>query len=65
MATFEASEEAVLLRQAAGGSRDAFAQLVRFHQAAVRWRLVRYVRDPATADDLKAACRLFAESPCA
>ena len=26
--------------------------LVRLHQAAVRWCLVRYVRDPATADDL-------------
>ena len=46
------AEEAVLLRQAAGGSREAFALLVRLHQAAVRWCLVRYVRDPATADDL-------------
>jgi len=52
MAAFEETEEAVLLRQAASGSREAFARLVRLHQAAVRWHLVRYVRDPATADDL-------------
>ncbi len=52
MAAFKETEEAVLLRQAAGGSPEAFALLVRLHQAAVRWRLVRYVRDPATADDL-------------
>ena len=52
MAAFEASDEAVLLQQAASGSREAFALLVRLHQAAVRWCLVRYVRDPATADDL-------------
>lgn len=52
MAAFEAGEEAALLRQAANGSREAFALLVRSHQAAVRWCLVRYVRDPATADDL-------------
>ena len=48
----EESEDAVLLRQAAGGSPEAFALLVRTHQAAVRWYLVRCVRDPATADDL-------------
>jgi RNA polymerase sigma-70 factor (ECF subfamily) len=52
MAAFEASDEALLLQQAASGSREAFALLVRLHQAAVRWCLVRYVRDPATADDL-------------
>jgi RNA polymerase sigma-70 factor (ECF subfamily) len=52
MAAFEASEEAGLLRQAVAGSQEAFAMLVRLHQAAVRWCLVRYVRDPATADDL-------------
>ena len=52
MAAFEESEEAVLLRRAATGSREAFALLVRLHQAAVRWCLVRYVRDPETADDL-------------
>ena len=52
MAEFEASDEVVLLRQAASGSRDAFEQLVRMHQAAVRWFLVRGVRDPAAADDL-------------
>jgi RNA polymerase sigma-70 factor (ECF subfamily) len=52
MAEFEASEEVVLLRQAASGSREAFAELVRLHQAAVRWFLVRGLRDPAAADDL-------------
>jgi RNA polymerase sigma factor (sigma-70 family) len=52
MAAFEETEQADLLRQAAGGSREAFAQLVRLHQAAVRWCLVRAVRDPVTADDL-------------
>ena len=52
MAAFEETEEAVLLRQAAGGSPEAYALLVRLHQAAVRWCLVRYVRNPATADDL-------------
>jgi len=52
MSAFEASEEAGLVQQAATGSREAFALLVRLHQAAVRWCLVRYVRDPATADDL-------------
>ncbi len=52
MAEFEASEEVVLLRQAASGSNEAFAQLVRMHQAAVRWYLLRGLRDPAAADDL-------------
>ncbi|MGO9113063.1 MAG: RNA polymerase sigma factor [Thermoguttaceae bacterium] len=52
MAAFEETEEAVLLQQAASGSPEAFARLVRVHQAAVRWYLVRSVRDPATADDL-------------
>jgi RNA polymerase sigma-70 factor, ECF subfamily len=52
MAAFQESEEAELLRRAAGGSPDAFADLVRLHQAAVRWRLVRSLRDPSTADDL-------------
>ena len=52
MAEFEASDEVVLLRQAASGSREAFARLVRMHQAAVRWFLLRGLRDPAAADDL-------------
>src|SRR5208282_894698 len=52
MTAFEENDEVVLLRQAAGGSREAFALLVRLHQEAVRWRLVRYLRDQATADDL-------------
>ncbi len=52
MAEFEASDEVVLLRQAASGSREAFAGLVRMHQAAVRWFLLRGLRDPAAADDL-------------
>lgn len=52
MAVFDASDEAELIRQAAAGSREAFAALLRLHQAAVRWCLVRWVRDPATADDL-------------
>ena len=52
MAEFEASNEVVLLRQAVSGSREAFGQLVRMHQAAVRWFLVRELRDPAAADDL-------------
>ena len=52
MAAFEETEEAVLLRRAVSGSAEAFALLVRAHQATVRWYLVRCVRDPATADDL-------------
>ena len=52
MAEFEASNEVVLLHQAVSGSREAFGQLVRMHQAAVRWFLVREDRDPAAADDL-------------
>ena len=52
MAAFDASDEVGLIRQAVAGSRDAFALLVQLHQAAVRWCVVRYVRDPATADDL-------------
>jgi RNA polymerase sigma-70 factor, ECF subfamily len=48
----EQIEEAELLRQAAEGSSDAFAGLVRLHQATVRWCLFRCLRDPATADDL-------------
>jgi len=48
----EASDEVRLVRRAAAGSAEAFAQLVRLHQAAVRWCLTRYVRDPTTVDDL-------------
>jgi len=51
MAAFEASDED-LLRAAAGGSEEAFGQLICLHQAAVRWFLVRYLRDAAAADDL-------------
>lgn len=52
MEAFEAMDEVELVGQAVAGSREAFARLVRFHQAAVRWYLVRCVRDPAAADDL-------------
>ena len=52
MEAFEAMDEVELVRQAVAGSREAFARLVRLHQAAVRWYLVRCVRDPAAADDL-------------
>jgi RNA polymerase sigma-70 factor (ECF subfamily) len=48
----DASDEAALVQRAAAGSAEAFAQLVRRHQLAVRWCLTRYVRDPATVDDL-------------
>jgi RNA polymerase sigma-70 factor (ECF subfamily) len=47
-----ASDEASLVQRAAAGSAEAFAQLVRTHQLAVRWCLAQYVRDPATVDDL-------------
>lgn len=52
MAKLEASDEASLVHRAAAGSAEAFAQLVRLHQVAVRWCLTRYVRDPTTVDDL-------------
>lgn len=41
-----------LVGQALAGSKEAFARLVRAHQAAVRWYLVRCLRDAAAADDL-------------
>ena len=52
MEKLNASDEASLVQRAAAGSAEAFAQLVRLHQVAVRWCLTRYVRDPATVDDL-------------
>ena len=45
-------EEAELVRQTMAGSRDAFAELVRLHQQAVRWSIARMVSDPTTMDDL-------------
>jgi RNA polymerase sigma-70 factor, ECF subfamily len=48
----DTSGEALLLRQAADGSADAFAQLVCLHEFAVRWCLTCYVHDPPTVDDL-------------
>lgn len=48
----ELGDESELVGQIAAGSPAAFAQLVRCHQAAVRWCLSRYVRDAATVDDL-------------
>ena len=48
----DASEEAVLVEQAVAGSNDAFARIVRLHQADVRWCLFQYVRNRSTVDDL-------------
>jgi RNA polymerase sigma-70 factor (ECF subfamily) len=52
MDQLETSDEAGVVRQAAAGSAEAFALVVRRHHAAVRWCLARYVRDPSTVDDL-------------
>ncbi len=48
----ETKDEEALIRQAITGSRDAFALLVRSHQAAVRWQLSRSLRNPAAVDDV-------------
>ncbi len=48
----ETSDEAGVVRQAAAGSAEAFALLVRRHHAAVRWCLARSIRDASTVDDL-------------
>jgi RNA polymerase sigma-70 factor (ECF subfamily) len=48
----ETYDEAGVVRQAAAGSADAFALVVRRHHAAVRWCLARSIRDPSTVDDL-------------
>ena len=52
MEAFEAMDQDELVGQVVAGSKEAFAQLVRLHQAAVRWHLVRCLRDPSVADDL-------------
>ena len=44
--------EAALLSAAQGGSTSAFTALVESYQARVRGYLARWVRDPATVDDL-------------
>jgi RNA polymerase sigma-70 factor (ECF subfamily) len=46
------SPEAELLAAARGGSTSAFTGLVEVYQARVRGYLARWVRDPATVDDL-------------
>lgn len=48
----QAKDEAEMVRRAAAGSQEDFAHIVRLHQAAVRWYLVRCLRDAAAADDL-------------
>jgi len=50
-------EEARLVRDAAAGGRDAFAELVRRHQGRVRRLCLGLLRDPARADD--AAAEVF------
>jgi RNA polymerase sigma factor (sigma-70 family) len=52
MDQLDTCDEAGVVRQAAAGSSEAFALVVRRHQAAVRWCLARYIRDPSTVDDL-------------
>lgn len=46
------SPEAALLIAAQAGSTSAFTRLVEAYQARVRGYLARWVRDPATVDDL-------------
>lgn len=46
------ADEETLIRLAAAGSKEAFAQLVRAHQAAVRWCLLRLLRDQSAVDDV-------------
>jgi RNA polymerase sigma-70 factor (ECF subfamily) len=48
----DALDEAALLRQASGGHRSAFAELVRRHQGKVRGLLLRLCGDRTLADDL-------------
>ena len=48
----ETIDDAALVRQAAAGSAEAFALVVRRHHAAVRWCLARSIRDPSTVDDI-------------
>lgn len=48
----DATDESELIRLCLAGQAEAFAVFVRRHQAAVRWALARYVREPATVDDL-------------
>lgn len=45
-------EEGRLVEQARGGSEEAFAELLRRHQAAVRAFLSRYIRERETVRDL-------------
>ena len=59
MTRLELHEDLELARQAAG-SKEAFAQLVRRHQASVRAFLARYVPCPETADDLAQDVFLYA-----
>lgn len=41
-----------LIAQAREGSLEAFGELVRNHHLTIRWFLCRYIKDPATVDDL-------------
>lgn len=45
-------KQAQVLQQARGGSPEAFAQIVREHQAAVRGYIAQWVRAPDLIDDL-------------
>lgn len=49
--SLEADEE-TLIRLAVAGSKEAFAELLRAHQAAVRWCLFRLLRDSTAVDDV-------------
>ncbi|HAN99644.1 MAG TPA: hypothetical protein DCQ98_20440 [Planctomycetaceae bacterium] len=46
------TDDSTLIRLALAGSRAAFEGLVRAHHGAVRWQLLRTLRDAAAADDL-------------
>ncbi|MGL4551289.1 MAG: RNA polymerase sigma factor [Gemmataceae bacterium] len=45
-------DEAALIRRVAAREEPSFAELIRLHQAAIRWFLSRLIRDPTTVDDL-------------
>ena len=48
----ELNDDVGLVRRTLTGSVEAFAILVRQHEAAVRWFLTRALRDPSAAEDL-------------
>lgn len=52
MAKLSESDDTKLIRQAVGGSKEAFETLVRQHELAVRVYLTPLLRDAATVDDV-------------